>query len=174
MSSTLASALVARDQALVRHLGDSAVWLYSPTRQIFTKLTNDHSACQEKDFSLESDAQDAALTRVVGACQFSEPDNAFLPQQQQAESLRVQLRPGDLLLVASDGLVDGIDQPTEQDKTDLLAQAVEALVAKNTPLPQLVRHLVSLAEDGLSCDNITLVGVKVLNEEKDSCLKKSS
>jgi serine/threonine protein phosphatase PrpC len=165
MSSTLVSAVIACDQAIIRHVGDSTAWLFRPGPGVLQKLTSEHNAGGENHFSFETNDQEAALTRVVGACCFSQTNDAFVPVEQQAEVLHVQLRPGDLLLLASDGLIDGIDKPTEEAKIEMVEKELCRLSAADEGLPQLVRQLIALAEDGLSNDNITLSVVRVTTEE---------
>ena len=96
MSSTLVSALVACDQAIIRHLGDSTAWLFRPGTGVLHKLTSEHNAGGESRFSFDTNDREAALTRVIGACRFSQADDTFVAIEQQADVLRVQLRPGDL------------------------------------------------------------------------------
>jgi serine/threonine protein phosphatase PrpC len=166
MCSTLTAAFVWGDQALIHHLGDSPAWLFSPSRNLFCKLTADHHAARERDFSFELDRQATALTRVIGACEFSLELQGFLAIDQSPACVRVQLQRGDLLLVASDGLIEAIDESGTQEKVARFEAELRQLAQTEKDLKRLVRRLVALAEDGLSNDNITLNALRIEPKEE--------
>jgi serine/threonine protein phosphatase PrpC len=166
MCSTLTAAFVLGDQALIHYLGDSPAWLFSPSRNLFCKLTADHHAGREKSFSFELDHQATALTRVIGACEFSLEQQRFVAVEQDADRLRVQLRSGDLLLLASDGLVEAIDASGTVEKIARLEAELRRQSQAERDLKKLVRKLVALAEDGLSNDNITLNALRIEPKEE--------
>jgi serine/threonine protein phosphatase PrpC len=161
MCSTLVSAFVLGDQAIIRHVGDSPAWLYSPARNLFCKLTEEHHAGRERAFTFESDRQETALTRVIGDCELALSGKEYVAVEPRADLVRVQLRPGDLLLLSSDGLVDGIDEPETHARVTRLEGETRRLVQAGTDLKKLVRKLMALAEEGRSNDNITVAALRV-------------
>ena len=118
MCTTLSAGVVVHDQAAVRYAGDSPVLLYSPKRDIFRKLTIDHHHGLEENFTMSSSPDSESLTRVIGAKGFSKDKNLFIPACEKGDPLRIQLEKDDLLLLASDGLIDCIDALTPELKAD--------------------------------------------------------
>jgi len=156
MCTTLSAGVVVYDQAAVRYAGDSPVLLYSPKRDIFRKLTVDHHHGLEQNFTMTSCPDSEALTRVIGAKGFSKDKNLFLPACEKGDPLRIQLEKEDLLLLASDGLIDCIDALTPELKAGAAEKQIRSLVKEKSHLKTIVREMVMLGENGLSNDNITL------------------
>ncbi|MFZ4437612.1 MAG: PP2C family protein-serine/threonine phosphatase [Syntrophales bacterium] len=159
MCSTLTAAIIFYDQAVLRYTGDSPVFLFSPGRQAFWKLTTDHNVGMEQKFSFTGESQKDALTRVIGACQYDEKQSRFKPLEETGDPLRVQLCIGDILILASDGLVSCIDGASEMLKMKRLEQ--ELLDSHQDQFRKLIRRLVSLGENGSSHDNITVNALKI-------------
>lgn len=166
MCSTLTAALVWGDSALIHYVGDSPAWLFSPSRNLFCKLTAEHHAERERDFSFDPQPDAAALTRVIGACELPLIGESFVAVEQAGDRLQVRLQPGDLLMLASDGLLEGIDAPGEREKLARFEAEVRRLGQPGADLKKLVRQLIALAEDGLSHDNITLNALRLEAEEQ--------
>ena len=156
MCSTLTAAFIFGDQVVIYYVGDSPAWLFSPSRNLFCKLTGEHHAGQERPFSVQPVEQAKALTRVIGACEPALEGVEFVVVDQAPDTRRAELRRGDLLMLASDGLVDGIDALGPHERVVRFEAEVRQLNQSEKDLKKLVRRLVALAEDGLSNDNITL------------------
>ncbi|OQY11529.1 MAG: hypothetical protein B6I30_06580 [Desulfobacteraceae bacterium 4572_187] len=163
MCTTLSAAVVVYDQAAVRYAGDSPVMLFSPERNIFRKLTIDHHHGIEQEFTMADTPDSDALTRVIGARDFSQTEHKFVPSAEEGDPLRVQLKKGDMLLLASDGLIDCIDALTPEQKIDRIEKHIRKFSDDDMRLNELVRQLVALGENELSHDNITLNLLKSSN-----------
>lgn len=144
MGTTLVALLVAGERAFVCHVGDSRAYLVRGGTTVL--LTRDHSVLNELvmrgDISEEAAAKDLAglrhaLSRAVGVCEDVEVD-----------TMDFEVLPGDLFLLASDGL-------TQYLRPDELSPFADA------PLDEVPGALVSLANDRGGSDNITAVCVRV-------------
>src|SRR4030088_1691960 len=142
---TTASVLALSDnQFLIGQIGDSRVYLLRDGA--LTQLTKDHSYVQEQvDAGLLTPEQaryhpySNVITRCVGAGQDVEPD-----------IYRGEVRPGDLYLVASDGLTGMVDDRR-------LAQ----LLGSRAEPERKVQALISEANGRGGLDNITPIIVHV-------------
>ncbi len=161
MCSTIVAAFVRGSQAVIAHVGDSPAWLYSPSRDLFCKVTRDHHAGQDDQFTFDGQAPSTALTRAMGACEFDQGQRKFRPDPQEPEVLQIQLAVDDLLMLATDGLVDCVDAPDPESKLNCLEEHLRGLVADGNSLTELVGTLIRLGEDGLSNDNITLGAIRI-------------
>jgi PPM family protein phosphatase len=140
MGTTLTVALV-RDEALdVVHVGDSRGYLVRDGR--IARLTDDHTLVAElhrrgalTDDEAESHPHRNVVTRALGAADSVTPDHVRLP-----------LRAGDVVVVCSDGLSDGV--PDED-----IARAV----AGSATLAEAAEALVARANAAGGSDNITVV-----------------
>ena len=161
MSTTATLAFVFGDQAVIGWVGDSPAWIHSPTRGLVCRVTTAHNVGRESAFRFESTEEPAALTQTVGGCDFSSAERKYVPASLQPDFVTVQLDVGDLVILGSDGAVDGIDAASAPENELKFKGAVRRLHAEKKPLKRLVRDLVTLAEDGRSHDNITLVVLRV-------------
>jgi serine/threonine protein phosphatase PrpC len=132
MGTTVVSVWVADHVASVAHVGDSRAYLWYFDRLI--PLTRDHSV---------GDALEGGhniLLRALGR----EPDV-------DVELAEVPVRPGDCLVLCSDGL------------TRMVSEATLARAIRDLRDPQRVcDHLVDLANENGGTDNITIVMVEVM------------
>jgi PPM family protein phosphatase len=145
MGTTVVGAWVDHNIASVAHVGDSRAYLWHDHG--LERLTCDHSLVAEQvragildaTASLQSDAQNV-LVRVVGGA----PDV-------DVELQEVPVRPGDYLLLCSDGLTRMVSDTT-------LAETVGRL-----RVPQRIcDHLIDAANHNGGADNITVVVVEVV------------
>lgn len=161
MSSTATLAFVYGDQATVGWVGDSPAWIYSPTRGIVSRVTAAQNVGRESEFRFESAPENASLTQTVGGCDFSPVERKYVPASLQPEFVTIQLEVGDLLILGSDGVVDGIEAASGPDNEAKFIAEVRRQGGEKKPLNRLVRNLISPAEEGSSHDNITLVVLRV-------------
>jgi serine/threonine protein phosphatase PrpC len=160
MCATLTMVVIVFDQALIASVGDSPAWSYA-AGQLHALTSNDH-AWRSPDYQPDVDPPDA-LTRVVGRGTFDVVRRRLRPQPLAVCPTWVRLNPGDLLLVASDGLVRCIDEPEEQDQVRRLTTTLQTAETEKVALPLLVQRLIRLGEDGRSDDNITLCAARIGN-----------
>jgi serine/threonine protein phosphatase PrpC len=143
MGATLAMLAVRPRAAIVAHLGDSRI--YRCRAGALTQLTRDHSLYEQLREAgaaelppLAEFAYANVVTRALGAAEVERP-----------ELRRVELEPGDLYLLCSDGL-SGALEPAE----------IAALLAA-APVEQAADRLVEAAYAAGSKDNITAIVVRV-------------
>lgn len=144
MGSTVVCALMRGEQVLVAHMGDSRAYRLRAGR--LKQLTKDHSLVQllldSRDITPEQAATHPSrgrLTRSVGMA--GEP----LPQVS-----RLQMKPGDLLLLCTDGLTGMLSD-----------QRILSILEESAPLETRCRQLVNAANEAGGRDNITVVLVLV-------------
>jgi PPM family protein phosphatase len=144
MGTTLVAMLVAGDRGFVVHVGDSRAYLVRDGRAV--RLTRDHSVLNELVASGEITAEIAnttyagyrhSLSRAVGVCEDVEVD-----------SMDFEILPDDVLLLASDGLT----QYLEDAELPALVRARGG---------DLAAELVALANDRGGNDNITAITVRL-------------
>jgi serine/threonine protein phosphatase PrpC len=140
MGTTLVAALVRDQQAVVAHVGDSRAYLIRDGRPY--RLTVDHSWVAEQVRAGDLTEQEAAasnlrnvLTKSIG----TQP--GVIPEVSEPFALR----PGDALVLCSDGLHGVVDDAT----IAAAVRDVEPAVA--------VRRLIDLANHNGGPDNVTVV-----------------
>ncbi|MCX8061061.1 MAG: protein phosphatase 2C domain-containing protein [Anaerolineales bacterium] len=161
MGSTCACALVLNNRLYTASAGDSRIYLLRGKR-IF-QLNRDHTWIQE---AIDLGALPPAtahlhpnahvIRRYIGAPNGVQPDTRLFLEgtenDQQAEANQgLKLRPGDQIVVCSDGL------------TDLVAAHEILYILQNRPLMQALEELVNLANQRGGHDNITIVGLQIRN-----------
>jgi protein phosphatase len=151
MGTTFTAAVVMKDQAHIAHVGDSRAYLLRAG--VITPITKDHSWIADEVRAGRIEAQEAAthprrnlLTRALGA----EPSV-------DVDTDTVALQPGDVLILASDGLHGVVDD------------AAIASAVSSAPDPQTACvTLVDQANAGGGPDNITVLIAKVDPEAPSS------
>lgn len=145
MGTTASVLVVSGARYLIGQIGDSRVYLLRDGQ--FTQLTKDHSYVQEQvdaGFLTPEQARyhpySNVITRCVGASPEVEPD-----------IYRGEAKPGDLYLVASDGLTGMVDDRR-------LAQ----LLGSGATPERKVQALISEANGRGGLDNITAIIVQLL------------
>ena len=143
MGTTVAVAVFVRGWVGVGHVGDSRAFLVRDRG--LDRLTVDHSWVEEQRTrgQLSSDEIAASpfrhtITRAVGATSQAEPDIAWR-----------RLEPGDVVVLATDGLTRYADEPR------LIEEISDGL-----HLTDSATRLVQFAEDAGGIDNITIVLVR--------------
>jgi protein phosphatase len=143
-NSTVVAVVVSESRAVVAHLGDSRAYLWS--EQELRRLTHDHSLIQELIDAGEVDIADAkehpgrnVVTRHVAMYPRALPETAA-----------VELRPGDRILLSSDGLHGVVDDSS-------LAQ-----ILHSHPEPgDACAALIDAANHAGGPDNITAVVIDI-------------
>ncbi|KAA1426947.1 PP2C family protein-serine/threonine phosphatase [Nocardioides antri] len=146
MATTLTAILTNGVQTALAHVGDSRAYLLRDGG--FTQLTHDHTLVQAMvDAGRLTPAEAAAsqlrnvVLQAIDATSTPTPDLLWL-----------DLRPGDRLLLCSDGL------------SDVLSEAAIAAVLSVPSLRLATRNLVQAALDGGSHDNVTAIVADVVDE----------
>jgi PPM family protein phosphatase len=140
MGTTLTAAYLDDVRLAIAHVGDSRAYLFR--KGSLTRLTQDHSLVEElvKQGKLtEEEAaehpQRSIITRALGP----EPDV-------QVDTSTVDVEPGDLLLLCSDGLT-----------TMVAEERVAEILAGEEPLDRVAQELIDEANRAGGRDNITVV-----------------
>jgi protein phosphatase len=140
MATTLVAALARHGEVTLAHIGDSRAYLLRVGR--LTRLTSDHTFVQTMVDSGRLTAQEArahpyrsVVLKSVNAEEEPHPD-----------VYRVDVRPGDRLLLCSDGLTDIVDEAT-----------VAALLRSGTHPDDAAQALVDAALAAGGRDNVTCV-----------------
>ena len=144
MGTTVVAAIVDAKSMTVAHVGDSRLYLWR--RGELTQLTEDHSLVGEQVKRGQLTADEAArstmqniLTRALGADKDVQVDVAEHP-----------LMPGDVVLLASDGL----------SKMVLDADVAATIAAEAEP-QKIVDTLIAKSREAGGVDNISIVVAKV-------------
>jgi PPM family protein phosphatase len=148
MGTTITAALVADDEVLIGHVGDSRAYRIRDGR--LEQLTEDHSLVAElvrsgKLSPEEADVhpQRSVITRVLG----SDP-------QVDVDTFSVEARTGDIFMLCSDGLTSMVDD----------RQILEIVERNRSSLDQAARALVVAANKRGGDDNITIVVFEIGDE----------
>ena len=150
MGTTLVALLVAGERGFAVHVGDSRAYLVRDGAAV--ALTRDHSVLNDLVRSGEITEEKAqteyasyrhSLSRAVGVCEDVEVD-----------SMDFEILPGDLFLLASDGLTHYVKDPE-------IAPLVAAVKG------DLAATLVALANERGGQDNITAITVRIDADELD-------
>lgn len=133
------------DGLLLAHVGDSRAILVGADGCM--QLTRQHTEAGEAQEAPDDGLSDGGrathgVTRAIGTEALDDPS--------WVDTVQSELRPGDLLLLCSDGLTDMVPSPA------LFATLNEARQAR-TPLRQLVKGLVQAALAAGGRDNVTIV-----------------
>jgi serine/threonine protein phosphatase PrpC len=147
MGTTLSSLLVLGHQGFIVHVGDSRIYMMRGGR--IQQVTEDHTVYNElirrgkltKEQIEKVGPKANAITRAVGVYERVEPD-----------TLVIEVLPGDVFVLASDGLTGYLDSPEElREPLSLEGDAI-------------VKQLIDLSNERGGKDNITTVVVKIGSE----------
>ncbi len=146
MGTTLVAGVLASEGYFrLAHIGDSRAYLLHDGG--LEQLTSDHTWVQEEvqagrlpPAAVRSHPLAHMLTRALGTDSRERPD-----------VLQQEIHPGDVLLLASDGLTGMVDD-----------DALTEILLREAPLPDLAAELVNAANHQGGRDNITAVLVRIL------------
>jgi serine/threonine protein phosphatase PrpC len=146
MGTTLVTLVFCDKHAVVAHVGDSR--LYRLRGQRFKRLTQDHTVLQARIDRGEITSEMAArmphkglLTHALG-----------VETVVQAEMCSVDVLPGDIFLLCSDGLSDMLQEKEIQ----------QALSDAGSDLSASAQQLVAMANDYGGLDNVSVVLVRII------------
>ncbi|MBC8090155.1 MAG: Stp1/IreP family PP2C-type Ser/Thr phosphatase [Phycisphaerae bacterium] len=146
MGTTASCLMLGTGRYVIGHIGDSRIYLLRDGT--FRQVTKDHSYVQEQvdaGFLTPEQARyhpySNVITRCVGA-------NAAV----EADVLNGEIKPGDIWLVASDGLTGMVEDP----------QLRKIMETKSTP-GAMVNSMINEANKRGGLDNITAIVVQVLS-----------
>ncbi len=145
MGTTLVAMATRGDRAWVAHVGDSRAYRFRNSR--LERLTHDHSLVDEQvrlgqltPAQAETSPMRNVITRAVGT-----------QDEVDADLIEFVVQPGDLYLLASDGLMREVDD-------EHIAQILRA----SRELEKACAQLIRAANDAGGRDNITCVLVRAL------------
>jgi protein phosphatase len=145
MGTTLVMLALSATSALVAHVGDSRCYLWRD--EALTRLTADHSLVEEQvrlgqitRRQAERSALQHVITRAIGTAADVMPDVE-----------RIEIKPGDLFLLASDGLTK-----------ELSDQQLAEMLAAPQPEQRAAEALIEAANAAGGRDNITCILVRIL------------
>lgn len=144
MGTTVALLLVVGEEAIVAHAGDSRVYLLREGQ--CNQLTEDHTMLQEHlrhGLITPEEAKVAKYGNVISRAVGTHPTV-------KADTLNVELEPGDEFVICSDGLHGYLD---DGDLKTLIGDAASS---------EAVRRLIEFAKDKGGKDNISVIDVRVV------------
>jgi serine/threonine protein phosphatase PrpC len=148
MGTTLSGLLVIGNKGFIAHVGDSRVYLLRGGRVV--QLTEDHSLVNElikRGKLAASEAENSpyknAVTRAVGVYESVEVD-----------TMDFDVLPGDLFLLASDGLTGYLKN-----------EEIEPIVDGADDLKEIPAAFIDMANERGGKDNITNIVVRLLDSE---------
>jgi PPM family protein phosphatase len=146
MGTTLTAIYLERHNLMVAHVGDTRVYLIRG-QQVHC-LTRDHTMVADlmrmkliSADQLRTHFQRSILSRSIGLGPFVQPDIA-----------RFTVKEGDRLVLCTDGLWSVI-----------LDEEFAALSCQHEPLVKFIDHLISLAIERMTDDNVSAIGVQILS-----------
>jgi protein phosphatase len=148
MGTTVSVLIISGRRYLIGQVGDSRVYLLRDGA--LTQLTKDHSYVQEQvdaGFLTPEQARYHPYSNVITRCVGASPDV-------EPDAYRGEVKPGDVFLVASDGLTGMVDDRRLQT----------LLISRATP-DRKVHALISEANGRGGLDNITAIVVEVADGE---------
>lgn len=132
MGTTLSCIFLHEQALLYAHVGDSRIYRL---RGELKQLTEDHSLRKDPASKYKN-----KLTRAIGTCLFVDPEVGIL-----------DLQPGDIYLLCSDGLTDHVPD----DK-------ITSLLQSDPSISKVCQSLVEAAKADGGFDNITVLIIKIL------------
>ncbi len=152
MGTTLVTATIIDDRMYVSNVGDSRLYLVSDDKMI--QVTRDHSLVEEMVRLGEMDKEDAKvhpdkniITRAVGV----------LPEV-FADFFEVELEPGDMILMCSDGLTNMVRD-----------EEIRQIILGQRDIVEKAEKLVETANKNGGRDNITVVLIEPFSDEVKEC-----
>ncbi len=147
MGTTLTGVIFDRNYAITVHVGDSRLYLFRDNKIV--QITTDHSLANEqvrRGLLTRAEADRSkiqnVLTRAMG-----------IKKNIEFDLLKFPVKPGDEILLCSDGLYKGLH---ESDIADILRDGKEMSIVK------LCKQLVQISNEKDGQDNISAVLIKIL------------
>ncbi len=151
MGTTFVAATVAGERMSVANVGDSRLYLVN---EGIRQITIDHSLVQEMVRRGEMRQEEARvhpdkniITRAVGA-----------EETIAVDFFEVYLKPGDYVLLCSDGLTNMIED-----------QEIRRIICSQQDIKQSVAKLVAAANENGGRDNISVIIVDPFSDEVEKC-----
>ncbi len=148
MGTTLTAVMVEGRRAHMAHVGDSRAYLFRDNQ--FGQLTTDHTLVQrmidEGRLTREEAAnhpQRSIITRAIG-----------VEAEIDVDAMSLDLLPGDVLVLCSDGLTGPVD---DQTITRVLADRTPSTEDDASGIDEVAQQLIDAANDAGGPDNITVV-----------------
>jgi protein phosphatase len=150
MATTIVVVYIDRGKAYIANVGDSRAYLFRQGQ--LTQLTEDHTYVNTlvkagvlTREEAEIDERKNVITKALGAEPEVEPD-----------FFQVDVEKGDQLLICTDGLYDEVN---EEEMVEVLSE---------TPtMSEVCKKMVSLANGNGGRDNITVISLRVTEEDTD-------
>ena len=157
MGTTLTAAMVEGRRVHIAHVGDSRAYLLRDGQ--LRQLTDDHTLVQHlvdegqiTAAEAESHPQRSIITRAIGVA-----------DEVEVDTFTLDLRPGDQLLLCSDGLTGVIEDAD-----------IAARLESDDPAQEVVDHLVALANDAGGPDNITVLLLRYDDPSDDGEVRRTA
>lgn len=151
MGTTFVAATIVAGCLYVANVGDSRLYLIN---QNMIQVTRDHSLVQEMVRMGEMNQCQARIhpdkniiTRAVGAM-----------RDLKADFFEVNVRPGDRILICSDGLTNMLED-----------SEIRQIIGSRNDLPDMVRQLVGAANENGGKDNISVIIIDPFSDEVKRC-----
>ncbi len=148
MATTLVLVYIDNGRAHIVNIGDSRAYILHNSR--FVQITDDHTYVNSlvkagliSYEEAEHHEQKNMITRAIGAAYDIEPD-----------FFKVPIKEGDIILLCSDGLYSEVN-----------SKAIAKELEKDKPVLEICETLVQKANEQGGHDNITLVVVKIMEED---------
>lgn len=148
MASTVVACALRHDQAIIAHVGDSRC--YHVRDGVAVALTRDHTLAGEQQRLGLVSAEEAAESESRSVLTHSLGPERFVT----ADTTAVTLRPGDFLVLCSDGVFSGIDDAD-----------IARIVSRGQPVEELAQNLVEYAVEQDGSDNATAQVIAIRSVE---------
>ena len=162
MAATAVCCIIEKARLTHCSIGDSRIYLIRDQHLSTLNLEHNYASrliSMGKDYNTSVNTPNgAALVRCVGEFEFDE-DRGLVPVPLKPDFGELQLLPGDVLILCSDGIPDYIASSEEQSERRILEMVHEAPSAAH-----LAYDLVVAANRGGGGDNLTCTVIKISQE----------
>ena len=152
MGTTVVAATVIGDLLHVANIGDSRLYLID--HEAIRQITRDHSLVEEMVRLGEMDKAAAKvhpdkniITRAIG-----------VTRELAVDFFEVELRPGDMILLCSDGLTNMVED-----------EEIKEIVLEQKNIVEKAEKLINTANENGGKDNITVVLIEPFSDEVKEC-----
>lgn len=152
MGTTVVAATVIGDLLHVANIGDSR--LYVIDHEAIRQITRDHSLVEEMVRLGEMDKAAAKvhpdkniITRAIG-----------VTRELAVDFFEVELRPGDMILLCSDGLTNMVED-----------EEIKEIVLEQKNIVEKAEKLINTANENGGKDNITVILIEPFSDEVKEC-----